>query len=206
MQRCPKWSIMIKCPLCPVPTINNWWKQIQNSKLLNKTIYQSKQSMIFFLSVTFGLVFSKCLLLMSFTIARSGNYLIWCLYLFVELWRNKKVTLQQISYSDETKSFHFQYISILVLILYMLKMWPLRKFQQWKPSDFLYCWSLWPSLHIRQDRGITATMNTKPQHPTLKNLQSRRRPLHHRRPPPPLKKWVLKSVKESHSKNSRLLH
>ena len=35
-------------------------------------------------------------------------------------------------------------------------------------------------------------MNTNPQDPTLKNLQSRRLPLHHRRPPPPLKKWVLK--------------
>ena len=120
MQRCPKWSIMIKCPLCPVPRINNWWKQIPNSKLLNKTIYQSKQSMIFFV-VTFGLFFSKNLLLMSFTIARSGNYLIWCLCLFVELRRKKKVTLQQISYSEETKNFHFQYISILVLISYILQ-------------------------------------------------------------------------------------
>ena len=36
--------------------------------------------------------------------------------------KKKKVTLQQISYSEETKNFHFQYISILVLISYMLKM------------------------------------------------------------------------------------
>ena len=35
-------------------------------------------------------------------------------------------------------------------------------------------------------------MNTNRQHPTLKNLQSRRLPHHHRRPPLPLKKWVLK--------------
>ena len=74
-----------------------------------------------FFVVTFGLVFSKDLLLMSFTITRSGNYLIWCLCLFVELRRKKKVTLQQISYSEETKNFHFQYISILVLISYILQ-------------------------------------------------------------------------------------
>ena len=45
--------------------------KIQN--YLTKQYINRNNQWSFFLSVAFGLVFSKCLLLMSFTIARSGN-------------------------------------------------------------------------------------------------------------------------------------
>ena len=143
MQRCPKWSIMIKCPLCPVPTINNLWKQIQNSKLLNKTIYQSKQSMIFFFVGDFWFGLFQVLTLDVFHY-RKIRKLLDLVFIFICRTLKKKegyFTADQLFRWDQELPFSI-YICILVLISYMLKMWPLRKFQQWKPSDFLYCWSL----------------------------------------------------------------